>query len=72
MTVTGPAITLQVKDHDMAWNPAGASALLRAWDHISLLPAHLRGESHSQMEGFQAEDRHNPLPHIGPYTTVLN
>jgi hypothetical protein len=30
------------------------------------------GESHSQMEEFQAEDRHNPLPHIGPYTTALN
>jgi hypothetical protein len=24
------------------------------------------------MEGFQAEDRHNPLPHIGPSATALN
>jgi hypothetical protein len=24
------------------------------------------------MEGFQGEDRHNPLPHIGPSTTALN
>jgi hypothetical protein len=23
------------------------------------------------MEGFQAEDRHNPLPHIAPLTTAL-
>jgi hypothetical protein len=23
------------------------------------------------MEGVQAEDRHNPLPHIAPLTTVL-
>jgi hypothetical protein len=32
----------------------------------------LLGESHSQMEGFQSEDRHNPLPHIGPSATALN
>ena len=24
------------------------------------------------MEEFQAEDRHNPLPHIGPSATALN
>ena len=29
------------------------------------------GQSHSQMEGFQAEDRHNPLPHIALSTTAL-
>ena len=23
------------------------------------------------MEGFQAEDRHDPLPHIAPLTTAL-
>ena len=28
-------------------------------------------ESHSQMEGSQAEDRHNPLPHIALLTTAL-
>jgi hypothetical protein len=38
---------------------------------ISLSPVHLPGGSHSQMEGFQAEDRHDPLPHIGPCATVL-
>jgi len=38
---------------------------------ISLLPARLRSESHSQMEGFQAKDRHNPLPHIALSTTAL-
>jgi hypothetical protein len=37
---------------------------------ISLLPAHSPGGSHFQMEGFQAEDRHNPLPHITPLTTA--
>ena len=25
-----------------------------------------------QMEGFRAEDRHSPLPHIGPSATALN
>ncbi len=28
------------------------------------------GESRSQMEGFQGEDRHNPLPHIALLTTA--
>ena len=32
--------------------------------------AHPQSESRSQMEGFQAEDRHNPLPHITPLTTA--
>ncbi len=32
----------------------------------------IRGcDSHSQMEGFQAWDRHDPLPHIAPSTTAL-
>lgn len=31
----------------------------------------LTGESHSQMEGVQAEDRHDPLPHITLLTTAL-
>jgi hypothetical protein len=31
-----------------------------------------RDGSHSQMEGFQAWDRHNLLPHIGPSATALN
>jgi hypothetical protein len=35
-----------------------------------LLPAHPWSESHSQMEGSQAEDRHNPLPHITVSTTA--
>jgi hypothetical protein len=38
---------------------------------ISLSPAHQPGGSHSQMEGFQAEDRHNPLPHIALLTIAL-
>jgi hypothetical protein len=38
---------------------------------ISLLPACPRNESHFQMEGVQAEDRHNPLPHIALSTTAL-
>jgi hypothetical protein len=38
---------------------------------MSLSPAHTPGESHSQIEGFQAEDRHNPLPHIALSTTAL-
>ncbi len=38
---------------------------------ISLLPVHPRSESHSQMEGFQREDRHNPLPHIAVSITAL-
>ena len=33
--------------------------------------AHPQGESHSQMEGFQGEDRHYPLPHIALSTTAL-
>jgi hypothetical protein len=33
--------------------------------------AHPRSESHFQMEGFRAEDRHNPLPHIALSTTAL-
>ena len=33
--------------------------------------AFARGESHSQMEESQAEDRHNPLPHIALLTTAL-
>ena len=33
--------------------------------------AHPQSESRSQMEGFQAEDRHNPLPHIALLTTAL-
>jgi len=37
----------------------------------SLLPAHPRGESHSQMEGFQAEDRHDLSPHIALSTIAL-
>jgi hypothetical protein len=48
----------------------GTSALLRAWGQTTLLPAHPLGESHSQTEGFQAEDRHNPLPHIPLLTTA--
>ncbi len=32
---------------------------------------HPPGESHSQMEGFQGEDRHDPLPHIALSTTAL-
>ncbi len=58
------------------WNPTGLRlirrlALLWARGQKSPLPAHLRSESHSQMEGFQAEDRHNPLPHIALLTTAL-
>ena len=34
--------------------------------------AHPQSESHFQMEGFRAEDRHNPLPHIPLSTTALN
>ena len=30
-----------------------------------------RSESHSQMEGFQTWDRHNPLPHIALSITAL-
>jgi hypothetical protein len=48
------------------------SARLLACGQITLLPAHPPGESHSQMEGFQGEDRHNPLPHIGPSATAPN
>jgi hypothetical protein len=33
--------------------------------------AHPQSESHFQMEGFRAEDRHNPLPHIALLTTAL-
>jgi hypothetical protein len=33
--------------------------------------AHPQSESHFQMEGFRAKDRHNPLPHIAPLTTTL-
>ena len=40
--------------------------------NIPVTIAYAGGESHSQMEGFQAEDRHNPLPHIGPFATALN
>ena len=55
--------------HRPAVDPAlGAALGVRS---KSPLPAHPRGESHSQMEGFQAEDRHNPLPHIAQLTTAL-
>jgi hypothetical protein len=62
---------------DLSWTsrpPTADPALrvpARAWDQISLLPARPRGGSNCQMEGFQAEDRHNPLPHIGPYTAAV-
>jgi hypothetical protein len=39
----------------------GAPALLQACGQIFLLPAHPRSESHSQMEGFQGEDRNKLL-----------
>jgi hypothetical protein len=37
------------------------------WDQISLLPARLRGEIHSQMEGFQAR---GPTRPIAPYRAI--
>ena len=61
-----------------AFTPRGRLALLRqpnaqrprtSW--LWLRHAHPQGESHSQMEGFQGEDRHDPLPHIGLYATAL-
>jgi hypothetical protein len=33
--------------------------------------AHPQSENHFQMEGFRAEDRHDPLPHIALSTTAL-
>jgi hypothetical protein len=37
---------------------------------MSLLPAHPRGESHSQMEGFQIEGGIDPYPHIALCATA--
>jgi hypothetical protein len=67
MTVTGPAITLQVKDYDMV----GILQALPARDHISLLPAHRRGESHSQMEGSRPRTDTSHCPDIALLTTAL-
>jgi len=50
----------------------GASPPLQARGQISLLPARPRGESHCEMEGFQAQDRHDPLPHMSLSATALN
>ena len=51
-----------------------ASAERAAAQNLLVMTAavvHPQGESHSQMEGFQGEDRHNPLPHIALSTTAL-
>jgi len=52
--------------------PGSGSALQRSRD-LLVMPgrAHPRSESHFQMEGFRAEDRHNPLPHIALSITAL-
>ncbi len=49
-----------------------ASALLRTWGQISVVPARPRGESHSQMEGFQAEGGPTPYPHSALYAPASN
>ncbi len=65
-----PAADGPLLDPAPACGSPGAPALLQACGRISLLPAHLQSESHPQMEGFQAEDRHTPLPHITLLTTA--
>jgi hypothetical protein len=62
-TFHGPAAGLRLTRR------LGASPAVRS---ISLSPARPRSESHCQVEEFRAEDRHSPLPHIGPSTTALN
>ena len=64
MTFPGPAVRLRLTRRFGAAPGVGSN--------IPATSASTWGESHSQMEGFQAWDRHNPLPHIGPSATALN
>ena len=87
-SITGPATTLQVGEDDEVMEPTGVSLVNgpevgprltprfgtapRMRSNIPVANAPAGGASHSQMEGFQAEDRHSPLPHIGLSATAPN
>ncbi len=62
---------------DLSWTcrpPAVDLALQRRSGRGSNIPVTSASAGRESLsdEGFQAEDRHNPLPYIGPYTTALN
>jgi hypothetical protein len=74
--VTGTPVALRrrrSKAMTQVWAPhRRPGAALGVRSDIAATSAPAGSESRSQMEGFQAEDRHNPLPHIGPCATALN
>jgi hypothetical protein len=66
----GFQVTLSSTCRPPAVDPGSLAVLNDLGSHIPVTSASAGG-SHSQMEGFQAWDRHNPLPHIALSTTAL-